>query len=384
MTTAKPILPALTPEQRRRVLDALDHDVDRSGGPAACWPWTGGTITRGYGIIYTGRDGGRHRLIKAHRLAHELGTGECPPAVDHTCHKPDTCPSPGENCPHRRCCNPAHLTGTTIGANAGRDRARADTCGAGHPMAGDNVYEIPGGGRRCRACGATRARESRALAKQGREQNATQRPRTYRPRGMNREQLVAWGLKHNTGDGCWTWHNHTLGQGYPHVGFEGRNVAVHRLVYEDRHGEIPDGMVIDHICHDPATCPGGHNCPHRSCCNPAHLQLATPATNVAPDRASHVRPDECSFGHAFTPENTYTDKQGRRHCMTCRRERDQVARDEAKAQRGAIVDGRLRQDGLCKSRRHRVDETGLTKNGRCRACRNEATNERRRKFGRRN
>ncbi|QPR39552.1 AP2 domain-containing protein [Brevibacterium casei CIP 102111] len=42
---------------------------------------------------------------------------------------------------------------------------------------------------------------------------------------------------------------------------------VHRYAWEQEHGPIPEGMQIDHICHEPA------------CVNLDHLRLATPAEN---------------------------------------------------------------------------------------------------------
>lgn len=36
-------------------------------------------------------------------------------------------------------------------------------------------------------------------------------------------------------------------QGHLYIWFKGRNIQVHRIVYELAYGEIPEGMVIDHI-----------------------------------------------------------------------------------------------------------------------------------------
>lgn len=80
--------------------------IDKSGGPDACWPWTGAT-NRGYGVLGIGsRKDNSKRLIKAHRLVYELEVGPLIVRADraeyygavimHTCDNP-------------RCCNPAHL-----------------------------------------------------------------------------------------------------------------------------------------------------------------------------------------------------------------------------------------------------------------------------------
>jgi hypothetical protein len=40
------------------------------------------------------------------------------------------------------------------------------------------------------------------------------------------------------------------------------NVGVHRVMYEEAYGPIPDGAVV------------GHTCGVKLCCNPGHLALA--------------------------------------------------------------------------------------------------------------
>lgn len=70
--------------------------VDQSGGPDACWPWTGYRRPLGYGEI--GLGGKRGKAAKAHRVAYELANGPIPKGLDvlHRCDNPP-------------CVNPAHL-----------------------------------------------------------------------------------------------------------------------------------------------------------------------------------------------------------------------------------------------------------------------------------
>ena len=74
-------------------LDRFWSRVDKSGGPDACWLWTAGTHTRGYGRI---RWNGKAQ--SAHRISWALAYG--PISEDlYVCHK----------CDNPLCCNPSHF-----------------------------------------------------------------------------------------------------------------------------------------------------------------------------------------------------------------------------------------------------------------------------------
>ncbi|GAA5025317.1 hypothetical protein GCM10023258_18130 [Terrabacter aeriphilus] len=342
MKASKPILESLPARVRSDVLARFDLLIDRSGGPDACWPYLKGT-QRGYGKIWVPKPDGGRRMVLAHRLAFEVENGHVDETVDHICHDHETCAG-GPTCPHRRCCNPAHLVAATNVANARRAQLgrKKNTCLAGHELTDENTYHSPFGGRRCRTCAAAQMRSRRAEA--AAQRKARPKKRRYRPRGMTREQLVRWLLEgaETVRGGCMIPDTPANGSGYRTVGVDGRATSVHRLVFEVKHGPIPDGMVVDHTCHDPRTCPGGLTCPHRACCNPAHLALATYGENVAEARASRLKPTHCKRGHEFTEENTYTDKRGSRHCRVCGVNRG--AADEKKPR-----DERRRVDGKCRN-----------------------------------
>jgi hypothetical protein len=74
--------------------------------------------------------------------------------------------------------------------------------------------------------------------------------------------------------GCWMWRGKTH-RGYGSIA----GLGVHRVAYESLVGPVPDGLVIDHTCHNPETCVNGERCPHRRCANPLHMEPVTPYEN---------------------------------------------------------------------------------------------------------
>ena len=65
---------------------------------------------------------------------------------------------------------------------------------------------------------------------------------------------------------CWLWDGCLNSRGYGCIGINGVSRLAHRVAYEAAKGPIPDGLVIDHLCHnaDPS-CSGGPTCRHRRC-----------------------------------------------------------------------------------------------------------------------
>lgn len=79
-----------------------------------------------------------------------------------------------------------------------------------------------------------------------------------------------WSKVDKTGT-CWLWRGSTNNMNYGMMSVGGRYSRMHlahRLSYQLKHGEIPDGLYIDHICHV------------RLCVNPDHLRLASPKQNI--------------------------------------------------------------------------------------------------------
>lgn len=125
--------------------------VDRSGGPDACWPFTGYKLPKGYGTILVGSKAKKtNRQALAHRVAWEVTHGPIPPGLGvlHRCDNPP-------------CCNPSHLflgdqfANMQDAASKGRTAhgpPKRDACKKGHPLTDDNVYVKPNGNRQCLTC----------------------------------------------------------------------------------------------------------------------------------------------------------------------------------------------------------------------------------------
>jgi len=74
-----------------------------------------------------------------------------------------------------------------------------------------------------------------------------------------------WAKVDTSGD-CWLWTGGVTG-GYGKCYIDGRQSYVHRVVYAALVGSIPEGALIDHLCHN------------KPCCNPEHLRLADVVLN---------------------------------------------------------------------------------------------------------
>jgi hypothetical protein len=132
-----------------------------------------------------------------------------------------------------------------------------------------------------------------------------------------------------TPSGCLLWTGACTPNGQATISVDGRSRGAHRVIWEILKGPIPEGLDLDHQCHNrDLTCDGGPTCPHRRCLNVDHMEPVTNAVNCKRGRAgiNSRRKTHCPKGHEYTEENTWKHK-GRRHCKECKRLQNLERRD---------------------------------------------------------
>ena len=131
-------------------------------------------------------------------------------------------------------------------------------------------------------------------------------PRSYTKKQTNEGRFLSF--VQVASDGCWLWKGHVHPNGYGQFYMDGRQGYAHRASYQIHRGNIPDDLVIDHLCRN------------RACVNPAHLETGPQQVNirrgVAPS-AMLANVNKCKNGHPFLEANTHYSKEGKRQCRIC-------------------------------------------------------------------
>lgn len=180
-------------------------------------------------------------------------------------------------------------------------------CNNGHPYIGDNLRYDHRGHRFCLECRRQRTIKAREKARSlSAEVGRPEWPE------FTSELISKFWSKIDKSPSCWLWSSRTKnadGYGrftvrqYPHTW----QLPSHRVSWKLLRGDIPEGLVLDHICRV------------HLCVNPEHLRVVTDHENllagIAP-AAINARKTHCKRGHPFDEENTRRDAKGR-HCRTC-------------------------------------------------------------------
>jgi len=121
--------------------------------------------------------------------------------------------------------------------------------------------------------------------------------------------------EHRFDDACWEW-TAAKSKGYGRFRLAGSLVQAHCIAYELEVGPIPDGMDLDHLCHN------------RGCVRPTHLEPVTRQENFLRglDVRYPLRRDGCPHGHTY-PENLHLDSRGYRYCRACNRDSHRKTRE---------------------------------------------------------
>lgn len=104
-----------------------------------------------------------------------------------------------------------------------------------------------------------------------------------------------------------------------------KNVGVHKYLWEQLHGPVEKGRVLD------------HQCMNRACCNPGHLRVVTRRVNNLENSRSvsaiNAAKTHCVRGHLLNATNTWVSAKGARRCRVCKRIRTNAARAKARKAR---------------------------------------------------
>lgn len=116
--------------------------------------------------------------------------------------------------------------------------------------------------------------------------------------------------KVNKTDTCWLWTACITPNGYGLFKYKGKVERAHRIAYQVDKGDIPKGLVIDHLCRI------------KHCVNPDHLEAVTQRENVLRGEslaAINARKTHCKRGDKLSGDNLYLDFKGKRYCRICKK-----------------------------------------------------------------
>lgn len=136
-------------------------------------------------------------------------------------------------------------------------------------------------------------------------------PTWYRIHHMERateKELLRFRSRYQATGDCLLWKGRLDKDGYGSFHFRKKPRRAHRVAFYLSQGDIPAGMVIDHICKN------------RHCVAISHLRVITQAQNTLENSnslgAQNKMKTQCKYGHPF--DRKYSSKKGfQRYCSIC-------------------------------------------------------------------
>ena len=133
---------------------------------------------------------------------------------------------------------------------------------------------------------------------------------------------------------CMVYNGQRSKDGYGIVRIERKHQMVHKVMWSDTHGPVPEGHQLDHLCKN------------EPCWRLEHLEIVTPRDNVlrsSSPAAENYRKTHCKNGHELTGDNLALNlragrKRPTRICKACSRENTAAYRARQMAMTDAEAD----------------------------------------------